>query len=279
MSTIPKATSHSYGEAYQSGQVETFVNRANNHWRHRIDLAHRLVNDYALPRLTKPRNETTVVDVGCSIGTFAIEFAKHGFLSYGVDFDPKAIDTAARIAAREGVAPTFECMDVSDWTGKFPAIDIAVCFDVFEHLHDDELGAFLVSLRKQLSPGGSLVFHTFPTELDYIFFGPFYAMLPLVPFARLPVPAFTRLARAYAGVIDVLLMLSKGQTWRERQITDAHCNLLSKDRLDLIFRRTGWTPLVIETAQMYPMYARRAKWFAKQPIAHRNLFGVAIAKE
>jgi 2-polyprenyl-3-methyl-5-hydroxy-6-metoxy-1,4-benzoquinol methylase len=278
VSTAPKETSAIYGEAYQAGQVESFLNRSTNRWAHRVALANRLVDDYSLPRLNKPSTETVVVDVGCSIGTFAIEFAKRGFQSYGVDFDPHAITTAMRLAAGEGVTPTFVCMDVSDWADRFPPIDIAVCFDVFEHLHDDELGAFLVALRKQLSPGGSLVFHTFPTELDYVFFGPLYAMLPLAPFARLPIPAFTRVARAYADMIDVLLMLATGRTWRERQIIDPHCNVLSKERLELIFKRTGWVPTLIETAQLYPMHAGRAAWFAKQPICNRNLFGVANPK-
>ncbi len=34
------------------------------------------------------------MDVGCSIGTFAIEFAAKGYRSFGIDFDQTALDIA-----------------------------------------------------------------------------------------------------------------------------------------------------------------------------------------
>ena len=91
----PKATSYHYGEECQTQLAEKYRNRQSNHWKHRIELVHRLVSQYALSRLGhKSVSDVVVVDVGCSIGTFAIEFAKLGYRSYGVDFDPEALKLA-----------------------------------------------------------------------------------------------------------------------------------------------------------------------------------------
>ncbi|MGH8221516.1 MAG: hypothetical protein ACREQZ_00950, partial [Woeseiaceae bacterium] len=77
----PKRTSYMYGEAYQRAQVEKHRQRHTNHWRQRIALAHRLVNQWVLPRfLGRDPHDITVLDVGCSIGTMAIEFAQRGFM-------------------------------------------------------------------------------------------------------------------------------------------------------------------------------------------------------
>jgi len=167
----PKSTSFSYGSGYQASQAEKFRNRKNNHWVHRIALANRLVDSYVFPKFTEvKKSDVVVVDVGCSIGTFAIEFAKKGYKAYGVDFDASALEIARQLSKEENVTPVFVQGDVSNWSVNFPKIDIAICFDIFEHLHDDELGAFLVAIRRQLSEKGSLIFHTFPTQFYYIFF-------------------------------------------------------------------------------------------------------------
>ena len=106
-------------------------------------MANRLVSQYALPRLGhKSTSDIIVTDVGCSIGTFAIEFAKLGYRSYGVDFDPEALTQARRLCEEEKTHAEFICGDIANWNKQLPPIDIAICFDIFEHLHDDELGSF-----------------------------------------------------------------------------------------------------------------------------------------
>ena len=71
---IPKQTSYEYGYQYQLTQAEKYRNRENNHWKYRIELANRLV-DEALKEMPPTSRPRTLLDVGCSIGTFAIEFA------------------------------------------------------------------------------------------------------------------------------------------------------------------------------------------------------------
>lgn len=275
-----KSTSYEYGEAYQREQADKYRNRSNNHWKYRIQLAHELTDKYILPRFAgRAPQAITVADVGTSIGTFAIEFAKRGFNTIGLDFDAQALKIATELAREEGVAPTFIQADVADWPRTLPPIDIAICFDIFEHLHDDELGAFLVSIRRNLSEQGCLVFHTFPTQYDYLLFYRGFLRMPLNPLARLAPRWFERFLRAYAALFDVYLLLARGVDYRDTIKTWSHCNPTTQARLAEILARAGYNILCLESAQLYPYMPEVARRFRKQPIANRNLYGVAVPKQ
>jgi SAM-dependent methyltransferase len=161
--------------------------------------------------------DTTILDVGRSTGTMAIEMSPRGFTSYGVDFDRAALRLARELAAEERV--NVECFegDVAEWRPEtLGSIDIALCFDIFEHLRDDELGALLQTIRQRLSPNGALVFYTFPLQYDYLFFSRDWLHWPLLPFARLPQSRFERVVRAYAAILDAGLLLVSGSSHKER---------------------------------------------------------------
>jgi 2-polyprenyl-3-methyl-5-hydroxy-6-metoxy-1,4-benzoquinol methylase len=281
-STVLKETSFAY-QNYQEKQAEKYRNRESNHWKIRIDLATRLFEKYALPRLgNKQKSEIIVVDVACSIGTFAIEFARHGYRSFGVDFDSEALKIAEQLASEEGVNPQFVHADISEWSLNFPKIDVVVCMDVFEHLHDDELGAMLQSIRKQMAEKSALVFHTFPTQYDYLFnASKGRYRYPLLPFRKIKPNTFTRLTRAYAALLDAWWLLRTGKNRREMIKKKSHCNPLTKERLEDIAKRAGFGIEYIELAQLYPNDLFTAKpgiqnKFIEQPISFRNLSGVLV---
>jgi 2-polyprenyl-3-methyl-5-hydroxy-6-metoxy-1,4-benzoquinol methylase len=275
-----KSTSYEYGEAYQRLQADKYRDRHNNHWKYRIQLAHDLIDNYVLQRFAGRTPEgITVVDVGTSIGTFAIEFAKRGFNSIGLDFDAQALKIATELAREEGVEPTFIQADVADWPRALPQIDIAICFDIFEHLHDDELGAFLTAIRRNLSEHGCLVFHTFPTQYDYLLFYRSFLRIPLYPLALLAPRWFERALRAYAALFDVYLLLVRGVDYRDTIKTWSHCNPTTQSRLADILARAGYEILCLESAQLYPYMPNVVRRFRKQPIANRNLYGVAVPKQ
>lgn len=274
-----KVSSFDYGTDYQMDMANKYRNRNNNHWRSRIDLAHNLIEHYALPNHQgSPKRDIVVVDVGCSIGTFAIEYAKLGYKSYGIDFDLSAIDIAKQLALEENVLPEFVCGDVSEWSTKFPLIDIAICFDIFEHLHDDELGSFLSSIRKQFSDKGKLVFHTFPTQYAYIFYGRRCVTYPLVPFKNISQGTFTKIVKAYSSFLDILLLIKTGKTYREKIKNSAHCNPMDCERLTEILTRAGYEIVFMESSNIYDIAPKVRKLFCKQSISFSNLYGVASPK-
>jgi len=277
--TAPKSTSYEYGEAYQREQVEKHRNRRENHWKPRLALAHQLIDDFVLPRLGKRPSETTTLDVGCSIGTMAIEMALRGFTSYGVDFDRSALRLARELAAEERVQVEFFEGDLAEWRPEnLGLIDIALCFDIFEHLHDDELGALLQTVRQKLNPKGALVFYTFPLQYDYLFFSRDWLHWPLLPFVWLPAPSFERVVRAYAAALDAGLLLVTGSSYKERIGKLSHCNPTTKQRLARILERAGYSIGVIETRNLYAFKPHVLRRFDSQSVAHRNLFGVAYPR-
>lgn len=275
----PKKAVFEYGTDYQLKQTEKYRNRKHNHWKFRIDLAHNLVEQHVLVKQQgKSKKDIVVVDVGCSIGTFAIEFAKLGYNSYGVDFDSSAIDIAKQLSAEENVTPEFVCGDISDWCNSFPPIDIAICFDILEHLHDDELGSFLCSIRKQFSENGSLVFHTFPTQYNYIFFQRRYVSYPLIPFSKISQPRFNKIVKLYSKLLDMSFLLKHGKTHKEAIKCSRHCNPTTNERLTDILNRAGYEIVFMESANLYNFKESVQKRFSKQPITFRNLYGVAVPK-
>jgi 2-polyprenyl-3-methyl-5-hydroxy-6-metoxy-1,4-benzoquinol methylase len=288
MKTI-KQSSYTYGNEYQNHQVEKYRNRQHNHWKYRIQLAFDLVEKFAKPAFqNRKEKELVVVDVGCSIGTFAIEFAKLGYQAYGIDFDSTALEIGKELSNEEDVNVIFINSDISNWSNlALPKIDIAVCFDIFEHLHDDELGSLLTSIKNQLSENGRLIFHTFPTEYDYLFyfersnvkiFTPCLRRIPLMMAKNLPEKYFERFVRVYASFFDILYLLLKGRTYKDSIKNNSHCNPLTKKRLEDILIRSGYEILDIETTQLYQFKNHIYQIFSSQPISHRNLFGAAIKK-
>jgi len=240
-------------------------------------------------RQNRKEKELVIVDVGCSIGTFAIEFAKLGYQAYGIDFDSTALEIGKELSNEEDTNVTFINSNISSWSDlSLPKIDIAVCFDIFEHLHDDELGSLLTSIKKQLSGTGRLIFHTFPTEYDYLFyferskvkkiFTPCLRRIPLMMAKNLPEKYFERFVRAYASFFDIMYLLVKGRTYKDSIKNNSHCNPLTKKRLEDILIRSGYEILKIETTQLYPFKNHIYQIFSSQPISHRNLFGAAIKK-
>ncbi|MFH0969694.1 MAG: class I SAM-dependent methyltransferase [Patescibacteria group bacterium] len=265
-----------YGEKYQNDQINKHRNRYSNHWKHRINLLKYLIKKHYEPRiLIKNKEKIVAVDIGCSIGTMAIEASKMGYDSFGIDFDSQAIRIANELAEEEKANVKFIQGDIANWNQKLPAIDIAICFDIFEHLHDDEIGSFLQTIKEQLSEDGSIVFHTFPTEFDHIFYTNIITSIPLMLFFFLPSNIFNRIVKIYSCIIDSLLILVAGKKYKEIIASIEHCNPTTVKRLENIFKRSGYKVLYLDSSNLYP-FKKWTQWiFSRHSIADRNIYGVA----
>ena len=109
-----------YTPTYVDAQLEKFRNRSTNHWQHHIRLAKQLVADYA------PAPPASLLDLGCSIGTFALEFALDGYKTIGLDFDPKALEQGEKLAKELGCEPKWICEDAGAFDLQ-EKVDIVVC--------------------------------------------------------------------------------------------------------------------------------------------------------
>jgi 2-polyprenyl-3-methyl-5-hydroxy-6-metoxy-1,4-benzoquinol methylase len=273
----PKLTSFSYGEQYQLEQVDKHRNRKTNHWKERIEIAHTLIDKYVLNRMPNKKGaDITVLDVGCSIGTMAIEMANRGFTTYGVDFDESALKIAEDLSAEENAEVKYFKGDVAAWNPELDSkIDIAVCFDIFEHLHDDELGALLQSVKKKMDDKGALIFYTFPQQFDYLLYGRTIYCLPLILFLPFSNRIFERVVRAYAAFLDIFTLLFTGKSYKEKIKKYSHCNPTTTKRLSDILERSGFTVGHINTFNIYPFKPMIQKIFRSKAFAHRSIYGVA----
>jgi ubiquinone/menaquinone biosynthesis C-methylase UbiE len=111
--------------------------------------------------LLPPMAGRVFVDLGCGMGTFAIECARRGAHALGVDMMPEALRAARAVAAREGVTTArFVQGDVARLPIRDASIDVALAADLTEHLDDGTLDAALAEARRVLRPGGTLVLYT-----------------------------------------------------------------------------------------------------------------------
>ena len=105
-----KETSYSYGNEYQNRQIEKYKNRYSNHWKYRIKNFENLLQKI---NTDLPENKVSIIDIGTSIGTFALEAAKKGYNASGIDFDPEAIKLAEKLSDEENLDVKFICGDIS----------------------------------------------------------------------------------------------------------------------------------------------------------------------
>ena len=119
------------------------------------------------------RSHARALDVGCAIGTFAIELARvEGVSVTALDFSQTALARARANAQAEGVAGAvqFVAAEAERIALKGSAYDLVIAADVIEHLQDPD--SFLAEARRLLKPGGVLVLETCNTEFRGFSFYP-----------------------------------------------------------------------------------------------------------
>ncbi|MGR3175974.1 MAG: class I SAM-dependent methyltransferase [Candidatus Scalindua sp.] len=254
--------------------MEKFLNRYENHWQYHIKLAKQLVAEYALPP------SASLLDLGCSIGTFALEFALDGYDTIGLDFDSKALEQGKHLAKELGCNPKWICEDASSFCLE-EKVDTVVCFDLLEHLDDNNIVNLLSCVKKSLKLGGIFIFHTFPTTYDHIFYMNPLTCLPLIPFRSLSKVNFEILVHWYAKFLDVFYLLRYGKTHKGVIAKTVHPNPLSKERLQYFIKNAGLNILLLEMSldSVNPLKPGQGvlakKFFANQPVAFRSIWGVA----
>jgi SAM-dependent methyltransferase len=100
----------------------------------------------------------TILDIACGTGNYTFVFADHGYDVAGIDISDEMLQ-AAREKAHGRSNPRFLKMDMRKIKLESKYDVATVLFGGFGHLlGQDEVGLFLASLAKHLSPDGLLVF-------------------------------------------------------------------------------------------------------------------------
>ena len=107
-----------------------------------------------------PADIDRVLDIGCSAGLHALEFARIGFPAVGVDIEPFAIERARRRSRREGLPARFKVVDIV--RGDLSALGtfdfIYSLGNVLSHIGKAEVPGVLRKVRAGLNGKGIFLF-------------------------------------------------------------------------------------------------------------------------
>lgn len=259
-----------YDLTYSMNQLKKFLLRRDNHWKVRIN---NVLESLSLFELTGNR----ALDLGTSVGTFAVELAQRDYQVTGVDADEKAIGIARLMAEHYGLTINYVTADASIRdTFTDNSFDVIIAEDIFEHLHDDVLEKVLSNCYHWLGPGGYLIFHTFPSRFDYIFHGSKW-WIPLVLLAWMNDSRFCRVVEIYnRSLFNPWRKLRTGKTPEESIRYTSHCNLLTATNLKIFLEKAGLLVLKLETRNLYPWSVKgiKRRLFRHKQYFQRNITGI-----
>lgn len=114
---------------------------------------------FSLLPATRSSQDATLLDVGCGIGSIALELQKRGYSVTGVDFSAVAVEKARS----RGVSAFLSDVDKDGL--KFPerSFDVVWAGDVVEHVFDPI--NLMREVARVLKPGGRLLF-TVPNDFN-----------------------------------------------------------------------------------------------------------------
>jgi cyclopropane fatty-acyl-phospholipid synthase-like methyltransferase len=102
-------------------------------------------------------HQTTILDLGCGPGLYAVRLAKLGHTCKGIDFSPASIRYAREQATQGGLSCTFRCQDVrqADYGTGFGML--MFIFGEFNVFKPDDAKSILRKAHAALAPGGTLL--------------------------------------------------------------------------------------------------------------------------
>ena len=109
-------------------------------------------------RSLKPFGGLTLLDIGCGGGLLSEPMARLGFDVLGADPLEKNVKTAAAHAAGSGLPLAYRMTTADELSAEGALFDVVLNMEVVEHVSD--LGSFLQTCAKLISPGGCMVVAT-----------------------------------------------------------------------------------------------------------------------
>jgi len=226
-----------------------------------------------------------ILDVGCAVGRHAIEFARKGHRTWGIDILGPMIEQGRELAGSLGLDDRVQLVtgDIRRLHEVFSEnqFDAVVACDIFEHLDDAGLRELLAGVRHVVRPGGTVVIQTSPGRFYYWFEPKRRKILTLLaPFAWLP----DRLFSAYVRALERGPLRSlRDEHVRFYRHEYGHINCMDPIHLRRLLEETRLSDVRTFAEHTHPGFKDegcfRAGWtrrlFGRKSIACRNVYGLA----
>jgi len=170
-------------------KIDIFDKLSNEWWD--LNGAFKALHSYNFVRINYVRNmvfskfknsfeNLNLLDVGCGGGIICEPLSRLGFKVTGIDGNKKAIEVAVNHSKKNNL--TINYINSSIEKQKFKEkFNIITCMEVIEHV--ESLEKFIISLKKNLKPGGIIIGSTINKSLSSYVFAKFFAenVLKIVP--------------------------------------------------------------------------------------------------
>lgn len=198
----------------QLPKYEQFEN-GSGHWNEKWKVMEPLMGNI---------DDSVLVDLGCSIGSYTLKTRCKTKISVGIDFSINSLRSGKELAAKEdspGLA-SFVCGDVSRLCIRDESVDVVLGVDIVEHLPPPVLRSMLEEAFRVLKKGGRVVLHTYPARYSFFFFR-------LNKYTPLAVPALLLPAALVSGYLEFILRCLNGLRGIKSRIKgyskeQSHCN-------------------------------------------------------
>lgn len=195
------------------------------------------IHDFAAGYL----NGHAVLDLGCGVGTFALDFAKRGCQTVGLDISPRSIQACVENQKKLNIEnATFIKADIQENVFQPESFDSIIAADIIEHLNPILLRKALENCFMWLRKGGALVIHTFPTRYYYQVMTPAsLALLPLMWMSSYNAERYVRfLHKTFFNMISLVVFR---KTIHRYFATRGHCNPPHPKAFYNIVKNAGFT--------------------------------------
>ena len=170
-------------------KIDIFDKLSNEWWD--LNGAFKALHSYNFVRINYVKNmvyskfknsfeNLNLLDVGCGGGIICEPLSRLGFKVTGIDGNKKAIEVAVNHSKKNNL--TINYINSSIEKQKFKEkFNIITCMEVIEHV--ESLEKFIISLKKNLKPGGIIIGSTINKSLSSYVFAKFFAenVLKIVP--------------------------------------------------------------------------------------------------
>jgi cyclopropane fatty-acyl-phospholipid synthase-like methyltransferase len=228
----PEGYTYKYDEQFAISQLQYYRENVDGQAQAHIESMVELIGTVKAKR---------ILDLGCSIGTWARYYARQGHWTVGVDASPEVLGVARRLAHEEGIHRCgFVLADVSYQAFQNESFDLIIASDIFEHLPMHPLRQCIEECWRILVRGGRLIVHTTPTKYEHMF-DYTRGYVPLLPLRFLPGPLLDRFIEAYDRFrYESLYKLTRGETRYDIYARSVHPNPLAYATLRRLLQNAGF---------------------------------------